>query len=111
MNVIGCLFVSCMSALCLNLCRRACSETRQQEENAHLIEKEKERKEKIDEVIETYEHTSPAEIVVCPITQDEILQGSLIKELPCGHKFSEDITKWLVIKNRCPVCREKVVVI
>ena len=110
MNIIGCMFVSCMSALCLNLCCRAYSETRQ-EENNHLIENEKERKEKIDEVIETYEHTSPAEIVVCPITQDEILQGSLIKELPCGHKFSEDITKWLVIKNRCPVCREKVVVI
>ena len=108
MNIIGCMFVSCISALCLNLCCRACSETTQ-EENAHLIQKKIEKK--LDEVIETYQHISTEEMIVCPITQDEIPQGSLIKELPCGHKFSEDINTWLVIKNRCPVCREEVVVI
>ena len=108
MNIIGCMFISCMSALCLNLCCRACYESRQ-EVNEHLLEKKK--KKMLDEVIETYEHISTEEMVICPITQDEILQGSIIKELPCGHKFSEGIDTWLVIKNRCPICREKVVVI
>lgn len=109
MNIIGCMFISCISALCLNLCCVGRHSENRQPENADLLEKKK--KKMLDEVIETYEHTSTEEMVICPITQDEILQGSIIKELPCGHKFSEGIDTWLVIKNRCPICRERVVVI
>ena len=104
MNIFGCVFLSCLSALCLNMCCRACSQ-KKPEETANLIEK------KLDEVIDTYEHTSTEETIICPITQDKVELGTIIKELPCGHKFSEDIDKWLSQKNRCPVCRGKVIII
>ena len=103
-DIIECMFLSCASYICINLCCRAfCKERPEDTEN--LINK------KLDEVIESYEHTSPEETFICPITQDEIELGTLIKELPCGHKFSESIDKWLTQENKCPVCREKVVVI
>ena len=62
----------------------------------------------IESSINTYEMVE-GESVICPITQDYIEEGEKVKELPCGHIFSEDISKWIKIKNICPVCREKVI--
>lgn len=63
---------------------------------------------KLQEVIETYEKEDDNE-VICPITQDLILEGETVKKLPCGHEFSIDINKWICEKNCCPVCRENIV--
>ena len=62
----------------------------------------------IEDYIDTYEMVE-GESVICPITQDYIEEGEKVKQLPCGHIFSEDISKWIKIKNICPVCREKVI--
>ena len=60
-----------------------------------------------DNVINTYEMVE-GESIMCPITQENILLGENIEELPCGHKFSDSIYKWIKIKNECPVCRENI---
>lgn len=62
----------------------------------------------IDSIINTYEKDDE-DVVICPITQEEILYGETINELRCGHKFSENISKWVSSNNMCPVCREKVI--
>ena len=103
-NIVECMFVSCVSYICINLCCRVFCKERPDDRET-LIQT------KLDEVIDSYEHTSSEESLICPITQDEIELGTLIKELPCGHKFSESIDKWVSQKNLCPVCREKVIVI
>ena len=64
---------------------------------------------KLQEVIETYEKDDDDNEVICPITQDFILEGEIVKKLPCGHKFSKDINKCICEKNCCPVCRENIV--
>lgn len=62
----------------------------------------------IEDAVESYE-MKEGEIIICPITQDEISNGEIVNELPCGHLFSNDIAKWINIKNICPVCREKII--
>ena len=59
-------------------------------------------------VINSYEMLEE-ENIICPITQETILLGDNIEELPCGHKFSDSIYKWVKIKNECPVCRENII--
>ena len=59
-------------------------------------------------VINSYEMIEE-ENIICPITQESILLGDNIEELPCGHKFSNSIYKWVKIKNECPVCRENII--
>lgn len=103
-DAIECMFLSCVSYMCISLCCQAFCKDRP-EDTESLIQK------KLDEVIDSYEHTSTEETLICPITQDEIEIGTLIKELPCGHKFSEGIDRWLSQKNICPVCRDKVILI
>ena len=62
----------------------------------------------IEASINTYEMVQ-GESVICPITQNYIEEGEKVKELPCGHIFSEDISKWIKIKRICPVCRKEVI--
>lgn len=59
------------------------------------------------DMINTYEMIEE-ENIICPITQENILVGDNIEELPCGHRFSDSIYKWIQIKNECPVCRENI---
>ena len=62
----------------------------------------------MDTIINTYQITEE-ENIICPITQENILLGENVKELPCGHKFSESIYKWIRVKNECPVCRKNII--
>ena len=50
------------------------------------------------------------ETPVCPITQTEIIQGTEVRRLPCGHLFTApSIEEWITRRNRqCPVCRQNV---
>ena len=61
----------------------------------------------MENLINTYELESQ-ENIVCPITQEIIQIGEDVKQLPCGHKFSNSIKEWLRFKNECPVCRENI---
>ena len=61
----------------------------------------------MNELVNSYEMVEE-ENIICPITQENILIGDNIEELPCGHKFSDSIYKWIQIKNECPVCRENI---
>lgn len=61
----------------------------------------------MDTVINTYDLISQ-ENIICPITQENIGIGENVKELPCGHKFSNSIYKWIRTKNECPVCRKNI---
>ena len=61
----------------------------------------------MENLINTYELVSQ-ENIICPITQENILIGEDVKQLPCGHKFSIFIKDWLRLKNECPVCRENI---
>ena len=39
----------------------------------------------------------------------ETYESSSVVKLDCGHNFHKDcIEKWKIIKNACPVCREKI---
>ena len=103
MSSIGFILTGCITALCLRFCCFVCINGNQEDKES-LIQH------KMDEIIESYELTCPQESVVCPITQEQIEIGSIIKELPCGHKFSEGIDKWVSLKNRCPICRQKIII-
>ncbi|XP_057546414.1 uncharacterized protein LOC130825285 [Amaranthus tricolor] len=42
---------------------------------------------------------------ICPICKEEYVEGEDIGVLQCSHEFhTECITKWLVTKNKCPIC-------
>ncbi|CAO2814828.1 unnamed protein product [Amaranthus hypochondriacus] len=42
---------------------------------------------------------------ICPICKEEYVDGEDIGVVQCGHEFhTECITKWLVTKNKCPIC-------
>ena len=62
----------------------------------------------MNEVVQTYKKDDES-VVICPITQDVIEKGQTVKELPCGHQFSELIDEWIYKENGCPICREQVI--
>ena len=64
--------------------------------------------ERFNNIVNTYELIEE-DSIICPITQEHILVGENVQELPCGHKFSNSIYEWVKIKNECPVCRENIV--
>ncbi|GLJ37823.1 hypothetical protein SUGI_0769300 [Cryptomeria japonica] len=42
----------------------------------------------------------------CCVCQERIALGSKAKQLPCEHLYHEEcITRWLSVRNTCPVCR------
>nr|GLL34524.1 probable E3 ubiquitin-protein ligase RHC2A [Ipomoea trifida] len=44
--------------------------------------------------------------ICCPICKDELFLDLELKVLPCKHKFHVNcISRWLKIKNSCPICR------
>ncbi|XP_019158814.1 PREDICTED: probable E3 ubiquitin-protein ligase RHC2A [Ipomoea nil] len=44
--------------------------------------------------------------ICCPICKDELFLDLEFKVLPCKHKFHANcISRWLKIKNSCPICR------
>jgi hypothetical protein len=44
----------------------------------------------------------------CVICLDEWLEGEVVKEMPCKHKFHGNcVEKWLKLHGSCPVCRYK----
>ena len=46
----------------------------------------------------------------CQICMDEIIVGSEVYDIPCGHHFHTPcLTKWRVEKNTCPSCRNTIV--
>ena len=63
---------------------------------------------KINEIVETCSKDDES-IIICPITQEAIERGEIIKTLPCGHQFSDSIDKWIYEENECPVCRDNVI--
>ena len=102
--IVECTFLSCFSFMCICLCYQDFCMNRP-------VDRKTLTQRKLDEVIVTYKHTPTQGTLICPITQDEIEPGTFIKELPCGHKFSECVNTWLSQGNRCPVCREEIIVI
>mgnify|MGYP001389694897 CR=1 FL=1 len=68
----------------------------------------KERMRAINDVVRIYNKNDDS-ILICPITQENIENGEVIKELPCGHKFSRLIDRWIYEENDCPICRESVI--
>ena len=46
----------------------------------------------------------------CPICQDDVKTDTdIIRELECNHIYHiECIDKWLIIKNECPMCKNKI---
>ncbi|XP_021911680.1 E3 ubiquitin-protein ligase RNF165-like [Carica papaya] len=57
--------------------------------------------------LRTY-HSTPSEPEACCICQDDYEEGDEVGKLDCEHEFHFNcITKWLVIKNTCPICKEK----
>ena len=101
MNIVGCIFLSCVTSLCISLCCQK-RDSEQTEDRIVLIKKG------IEEVVQSCPHLNQDEII-CPITQESIVLGSTVKTLPCGHQFSKLIDNWILIKNECPICREKVI--
>ena len=73
-----------------------------------MKEKIKKRIKKMNEIVEAYNKDDES-IIICPITQEAIERGEIIKTLPCGHQFSDSIDKWIYEENECPVCRENVI--
>jgi hypothetical protein len=63
--------------------------------------------ERFHNIVNTYE-AKEEDSIICPITQEYILIGENVKQLPCGHKFSNSIYEWVKIKNECPVCRKNI---
>ena len=109
MNILCCcIFTNCIACICVKICR-----SRYQYNNNHNHNNNNNNNNKyinLDSVIVTYEKTDDDDdTIVCPITQEEILKGEIIKKLPCGHKFSKGINNWVISNNFCPVCREKVI--
>lgn len=105
MNFVCCLFSNCVAYALLNICCNACFNDRNidNEIDKRLLEN------KLNNAIETYEKSDDIEeTVFCPITQEEILNGEIIKKLPCGHKFSIGIKKWITQSNNCPICKANI---
>jgi len=50
------------------------------------------------------------ELQFCPICQHDIkINTDIIRELECNHVYHmECIDKWLIIKNECPMCKNKI---
>lgn len=68
----------------------------------------KNRIKKMNEIVDTYNKDDES-IIICPITQEAIEKGEVIKTLPCGHQFSDSIDEWIHEENECPVCRKNVI--
>ena len=107
MNILCCcIFGNCIGYIlccCVKLCCYR-SNTSNTSNNNYL-----ELVSNFDNVIETYEKTDDEDSIICPITQEEILTGEIIKKLPCGHKYSSGISKWVLSNNSCPVCKQKII--
>ena len=107
-DICCCILTNVLGYLCLSTCFRSVhnifTDNNNNEASTSLIEMN------FESVIETYEKsTDDTEIIMCPITQEVILEGETVKKLPCGHKFSSDIIKWISMHNLCPICKEKVI--
>lgn len=49
----------------------------------------------------------PQSEATCSICLEEFEEGSMVRELPCGHLFhSGCVDKWLSLNPTCPLCRE-----
>ena len=101
MNYLCCLFCTCMSYFLVNACCNRSFESSNDLSSENLI------KHNFDSVIETYKQNDE-DVIICPITQEQILIGETVKKLPCGHKFSENVNKWIYSNDWCPVCRKKI---
>ena len=46
----------------------------------------------------------------CPICQDDVkIDSDIVRELECNHIYHiECIDNWLIIKNECPMCKNKI---
>ena len=46
----------------------------------------------------------------CPICQDDVkINTDIVRELECNHIYHiECIDNWLIIKNECPMCKNKI---
>ena len=102
MNILCCcIFGNCIGYIlccCVKLCRGNSGNSG----NNNYVEL-------VGSVIETYEKRDDEDNIICPITQEEILTGEIIKKLPCGHKYSSGISKWVLCNNSCPVCKQKII--
>lgn len=50
-----------------------------------------------------------AEVVCCPICQENYQQDETLVKLPCKHDFHKDcVTTWLTQHNSCPMCRQAI---
>ena len=55
----------------------------------------------------TKEYISTTNMGLCTISQEEIVPGSAVRELNCGHYFKKEyIDIWLSENNICPMCRK-----
>lgn len=45
----------------------------------------------------------------CPICQSDVeINTEIIRELKCNHVYHVDcIDQWLILKNECPLCKDK----
>ena len=108
MNVVCCFISNLLIYCCYYTCKciiKTCNEQDEDnQESTQLMNI------KFDKVINTYvKNEDNEEDIFCPITQEKILDGEIVRELQCGHKFSESLNEWIYSNNECPICREKVI--
>ena len=54
----------------------------------------------------TKEFISYKNMGICSISLENIIEGTNIRELSCGHYFKKEfIDNWLLENNNCPLCR------
>uniref|UniRef100_A0A5S6QFM6 RING-type E3 ubiquitin transferase n=1 Tax=Trichuris muris TaxID=70415 RepID=A0A5S6QFM6_TRIMR len=49
------------------------------------------------------------EAIQCSVCFEEFFEGSMVRRLPCNHRFHDPcIVPWLQLHNSCPVCRKAI---